>query len=145
VANVLRQASGVSLGLHVPCEPRYLDTVRPLSTRIATYLGFAEPDAGRLGESIDAVVRRFMAGSTPDGGDAHVAVTFTVGATAVEIWLRCHASAVDRTNLERDLRHAILPGGALEPIHHAMNGVHIGQEAGVAFCCLTRDLPADAT
>lgn len=144
MANVLRKSSGASLDLQIPCEARYLDTVRPLSIRIAAYLGYAESEADRVGESIDAVVRRFVSVSPANLPIARVDVTFSTGATAVEIRIRCHGSAADSTRLERDLRKASRPGGALESIRQAMTGVRIGQADGVAFCCLTRDLPDDA-
>jgi hypothetical protein len=146
VSKVLRR-SDAALVFQIPCDRQYLETVRDLAARIVEYIGYQRHDARGVGESVDALVGRFVAAASPDDLTASVEVTFRTGATAVEIWIRYRgddeggARAVD---LERALRGETGPGGALASIREAVDGVEIGREGGVTFCCLTRDLPPDA-
>lgn len=145
--NVLRRTSHGSLGLQFPCDQRYLETIQLLAFRIASYIGYAETEASGVRESIDAVVQRFFSAASADDLRARVDVIFRTGATAVEIWIRYHGEvAVEGgvIGLERQLRTETSPGGSLAAIRSTVDSVRVGQEAGVAFCCLTRDLPPDA-
>lgn len=145
MTRVLRQ-SDASLVFQIPCDRQFLETVRDLSFRIAEYIGYAEGEAQGVGQSIDTLVRRFFAAAPADDLLANVEVTFKTGATAVEIWIRYRSAVANGSHavdLERALRGETDPGGALASIREAVDGLKIGREGGVTFCCLTRELPPD--
>ncbi len=147
MANVLRRSSPFPLNLQFPCEPRYGEVIRLLSTRIAAYIGYPEAEAGVVGESVDGVVQRFVSAARSDDLGARVDITFRTGATAVEIWIRYHGEVAGDggvVGLERALRTETSPGGSLGAIRESMDGLRVGQDDDVAFCCLTRQLPPDA-
>jgi anti-sigma regulatory factor (Ser/Thr protein kinase) len=140
-------SSIVSLDLTIPTDERFLDTVGDVTRRAAEYVGFHKQDAHRIGEAVSEACESLLrASSTPDYL-SNIGVSYSTADETFEVRLRVQMSVLDgrsitRLELEKGLRD---PGGRRAPVDamkRVMDRVEFGEEAGVAYCRLTRALPS---
>jgi hypothetical protein len=139
----------VSLDLTVPTDERFLTTVQEITRRAAEYVGFHRADAERIGEAINGACDSLLrTASTPEYVSS-ISLSFSTAAERFEVRLRCHTSVVENRSISQDALEDGLRNGegrrsSVDAMKRVMDRVEFGEEDGVAFCRLTRALPAES-
>ena len=139
-------SSLISIGLAIPTDERFLDTVRDVASRVAEYVGFAKADATRMGQSINDAVAGLVRLSSPPDIRNSINLSFVTESGDFEVRIRYRTLADGNVpptprSLEEGLRRNGA-GGTLDSIQRVMDRVEFGEQDGVAFCRLIRRLPA---
>ena len=113
-------ATSFELNVSLPCDRRYVATMRELAIHAARYAGCRGPDADRFGAAVEAVVGACLG----EGGCATVPVIVRRGVGPVEFLIACN--------------------GTVETGSADMH-ITIGwtEEAGRRMCRIARTMPAD--
>jgi anti-sigma regulatory factor (Ser/Thr protein kinase) len=139
-------SSLISLGLAIPTDERYLETVRDVASRVAEYVGFAKAEAATMGQSINETVAGFVRLSSPPDVRNSINLNFVTDCGDFEVRIHYRTLAEGRpAPTPRSLEDALRrngAGGTLDSIQRVMDRVEFGEEDGVAFCRLIRRLPA---
>lgn len=140
-----KAASDLALALSIPTDPRFSETVRELSTRVATYVGYAPRDAQVIGETVERAIATIAAHAPRDGGAENVEIRFVTGASRLEIRIlfgsaRARPVAGSPADVERRFTGGRSGRADLDRIRGVMH-VEFGSEGERDCCRLARALP----
>jgi hypothetical protein len=113
-------ATSFELNVWLPCDDRYVETMRELAVHAARYAGCRGLDADRYGAAVEAVVRACLG----EGGRVAVPVIVRRGVGPVEFLIACNGT-VETTSLD---------------VHITIGWT---DEAGRRMCRIARAMPAD--
>lgn len=121
----------------LPREPRLTVALRDIAERLAQCAGYPASEAVRIassvGQAVDAVIGQLSA----DVPDQQIDVRFERGEDDLHVWMRYRAGAQARGPAAVD---AAL---SREVLRQGMDSVEFGNENGMAYCHLRRQLPRE--
>jgi hypothetical protein len=128
----------VSLVVRLEGDNRFLGVATALADHLAHHMGRPAAEGHRLGEAVDRAIAGVVEHAFEKDIHRPIDVEFLAWDALVEIYIRYQGSA---GVLEQGLNRQDGGETALEVIRRNVDRVEFGEDAGVGFCKITRELP----
>jgi anti-sigma regulatory factor (Ser/Thr protein kinase) len=138
----------VALGLTIPTDERFLDTIKDVTSRVAEYVGFPKAEAQRMAETIQRAVTTLVQATSPQETRNSVSLSFST--VSDDFRVRIQFRTIDGTPqvtpgvLEDGLSQNGAGGPALQAIRAVVDRVEFVEDEGIAYCHLYRRLPSNS-
>lgn len=134
-------SKAIRLELSVPCDTRFQQVLTAMSRKMATYLGYDDPEASEVAETITRATGVFG----EDGTCAYETLDVTFATSDQDMEIRVRYVCADATRTAPNVEQLLSQGGAVDAplalMRRAMHTVEFGDDHGVACCTLTKRLP----